>query len=85
MGMALTQAIGAGRIEKVADLNGAKTLLDDENGELQGYKWVFVDDSQVCAAENLLGGHQGNYSGRVRVVGNEFICQSLILGSLVDE
>lgn len=81
----LTQAIGAGRIEKVADLNGVKTLLDDENGELQGYKWVFVDDSQVCAAENLLGGQQGNYSGQVRVVGNEFICQSLILGSLVDE
>jgi hypothetical protein len=81
----LTQAIGAGKIEKVADLNGAKTLLDDENGELEGYKWVLVDDSQVCAAENLLRGQQGKYSGRVRIVGNEFICQSLILGSLVDE
>jgi hypothetical protein len=81
----LTQAIGAGRIEKVADLNGAKTLLDDENGELEGYKWIFVDDSQVSAAENLLRSQQGNYSGRVRVVGNEFICQSLILGSLVDD
>ena len=81
----LTQAIGAGRIEKVADLNGAKTLLDDENGELEGCKWVFVDDSQISAAENLLRGRQGSYSGRVRVVGNEFICQSLILGSLVDD
>jgi hypothetical protein len=81
----LTQAIGAGRIEKVADLHGAKTLLHDKNGELEGYKWVFVDDSQLSAAENLLRGQQGNYSGRVRVEGNEFICQSLILGSLVND
>ena len=76
----LTQAIGAGQIEKVADLRAAKALLDDNGNQGKGYQWVFVDDSQVDMAKAMLGHRQG-----FRVVGNEFICQSLILGGLVDE
>ena len=75
----LTQAIGAGKVENVADLRAAKALLDDEGNRTEGYRWVFVDDNQVEAAETLLGRQH-----EVRVVGNEFICQSLILGGLAD-
>ena len=77
--MFLTHALGAGRIQKAADLNGAKTFLDGGNGEYACYKWLFVDDHQVGAAETMLGRH------KVRIVGNEFICQSLILGGLAED
>ena len=75
----LTQAIGAGPVEKVADLRAAKALLDEDSDRTDGYTWVFVDDCQVEVAETLLGRRQ-----EVRVVGNDFICQSLILGELAD-
>jgi hypothetical protein len=81
----LTQAMGPGRIEKVVDLKAAKALLNGDDSQSNIFKWVFVDDSQLVAAKAMLEGEQGEAADRVRVVGNEFICQSLILGGLVAE
>lgn len=82
----LTQAMGAGRIEKVVDLKAAKALLNGDDSPIKTFKWVFVDDSQLVSAKAMLeGGEQGEAADRVRVVGNEFICQSLILGGLVED
>jgi hypothetical protein len=82
----LTQSMGAGRIEKVVDLKAAKALLNGDDSPSKIFKWVFVDDSQLVSAKAMLEGEQGEEAtDRVRVVGNEFICQSLILGGLADE
>lgn len=81
----LTQAMGAARIEKVVDLKAAKTVLDGVDSHSEGYKWVFVDDAQVPMAETLLNGGHGGTANQFRVVGNEYICQSLILGGLVEK
>ena len=81
----LTQAMGAGRIEKVIDLKAAKALLDGDDSQSKRYKWVFVDDTQVVLAKTMLEAEQGDMGDRLRVVGNEFICQSLILGGLVED
>lgn len=79
----LTQALGAGRIEKVYDVRAAKVLLDGPDGK--GYKWVFVDDRDVDNASALLTKKSGSGAAKVpgvRVVGNEFVKQSLVLGRL---
>lgn len=82
----LTKAAGAGRVETCADLKGVKALLDgDEEGR---FRWVFADDKELARAEGMLLGSRGKGKGKgkegggLRVVGNEFLCQSLILGRL---
>jgi hypothetical protein len=79
----LTQALGAGHIEKVSDVRAAKAHLDGPDGK--SYKWVFVDDRDVETANTSLTKKPGrgvaNDAG-VRVVGNEFVKQSLVLGRM---
>ena len=77
----LLQVAGAGSIEKVADLNVAKELLNGENGK--SFSWVFVDDRDMKAAKGALE-KLSDKERCVRVVDKEFLCQSLILGSLLD-
>jgi hypothetical protein len=81
----LTQAMGAGKIEKVVDLKTAKTVLDDDDSRNKRYRWVFVEDSQIGSGEAMLERGHGCTEDQVRVVGNEFICQSLILGALIED
>jgi Fungal Rad9-like Rad53-binding/BRCA1 C Terminus (BRCT) domain len=75
----LTKAAGAGKLEACVDLKGAKALLDREADS--AFKWVFVDDKELGKAEAaLLPKGKSRQSKELRVVGNEFLCQSLILG-----
>jgi Fungal Rad9-like Rad53-binding/BRCA1 C Terminus (BRCT) domain len=75
----LTKAAGAGRLEACVDLKNAKALLDREADS--AFRWVFVDDKELGKAEaSLLPMGKGRQSNELRVVGNEFLCQSLILG-----
>lgn len=79
----LTRALGAGRIEKASDLRAAKVLLDESDGK--EYKWVFVDDSELETATAQFAKKAGlgaAKSAGVRVVGNEFVKQSLVLGTM---
>jgi hypothetical protein len=79
----LTLALGAERIEKVSDLRAAKVLLEESDGK--EYKWVFVDDGEVETATAQFTKKTGRGSAKspnVRVVGNEFVKQSLVLGKL---
>ena len=79
----LTRALGAGRIEKVSDLRAAKVLLDESDGK--EYSWVFVDDGEVETATAQLTKKTSCGSAKspsVRVVGNEFVKQSLVLGKM---
>ena len=77
----LLQVAGAGSIEKVADLNAAKELLNGEDGK--SFSWVFVDEKESKAAKAALE-KLSDEERCVRVVDKEFLCQSLILGSLLD-
>jgi len=88
----LIQALGARRVEKVADVKAAEELVSGD----EPFDWVIVDDRDMPAAEKLLsaegrkgrdddgddddGGHPGRPG--CRVAGNELIVQSLILGKL---
>ena len=77
----LTQALGAGHVEKVSDIRAAKVLLDEPDGK--EYKWIFVDDRDVETASALLYPKTGRKAARavgVNVVGNEFVKQSLVFG-----
>ena len=77
----LTQALGAGHVEKVSDIRAAKVLLDEPDGK--EYKWIFVDDRDVETASVLLYPKTGRKAARaagVNVVGNEFVKQSLVFG-----
>jgi DNA repair protein Crb2 Tudor domain len=75
----LTRALGAGRIERVDDAKCAKALLIDHD-----FDWVLVDDREVQTAKTLLQKVNQAKAGP-KVVGNEFIVQSLILGKLYEE
>jgi hypothetical protein len=79
----LTQALGTTHIEKVPDIRAAKVLLDGPDGK--DYKWVFVDDRDVDSARALLTSKPGRGATKdaaVKVVGNEFVKQSLVLGRM---
>lgn len=79
----LTQALGAGQIHKVSDIRAAKLLLDGPDGKI--YKWLFVDDRDVETAGALLTKKTGRDAAKtagVKVVGNEFVKQSVVLGRM---
>jgi Fungal Rad9-like Rad53-binding/BRCA1 C Terminus (BRCT) domain len=80
----LAKAAGAGRVEKCVDVKGAKALLEEHAGN--AFRWVFVDDKELVKAEaTLLSKSKGRQSKEVRVVGNEFLCQSLIMGRVWEQ
>ena len=75
----LTKAAGAGKLEACVDLKSAKALLDREAES--AFTWVFVDDKELGKAKaTLLPRGKSRQSKELRVVGNEFLCQSLIVG-----
>lgn len=94
----LTYALGARRICKVRDLEGAREALDHGEGE---WDWVYVEG--VEEARKVLGGTPPVAAGKkrkrgveveeeerksrneVKIVGDEFVIQSLILGELSEE
>ena len=95
----LTTALGAARVERVRDVEVAKTLLVHD----RSWDWVCVDDNKVEQTSAELIGQKGhtvkkrkrnsgvdNVTGvdvgqqGVRIVGDEYIVQSLILGSLLE-
>ncbi|KAF7507586.1 hypothetical protein GJ744_010256 [Endocarpon pusillum] len=79
----LTKAAGAGRLETCVDIKSAKALLDEDAEN--SIRWVCVDDKELGKAETaLLPKGKEQRSKELRIVGNEFICQSLILGRLWD-
>ncbi|KAF2436811.1 hypothetical protein EJ08DRAFT_728536 [Tothia fuscella] len=86
----LTYALGAANVGRVKDLNEAKACLD--RGD---WDWIYVD-GDVGEAEKALyssaanGGEKNGQKrkrsddNRVKVVGDEFVIQSLILGALME-
>ena len=96
----ITHALGASRISRaISDASAAKAVADAEAlGE--PWDWVFSYDKEQEVEEKLFGGNgtgkkrkrgRDSESGphgkkrKTRVVGNEFVIQSLILGMLIEE
>jgi DNA repair protein Crb2 Tudor domain/BRCA1 C Terminus (BRCT) domain len=80
----LLRAAGAGRVERCTDVKSAKLLLDGDAAD--EIRWVFVDDKELEKAKaTLLAKGRGRKMREVRVVGKEFLCQSLILGRLWEQ
>ena len=96
----IAHALGARKISRaISDASAAKAVADAQAlGE--PWDWVFSYDKEQEVEEKLFGGsgtgkkrkrgrdgEAGPVSkkGKTRVVGNEFVIQSLILGMLIDE
>ena len=96
----ITHALGARKIARaISDASAAKAVADAQAlGE--PWDWVFSYDKEREVEERLFGGNgtgkkrkrgreseygPSNTKGKTRVVGNEFVIQSLILGMLVEE
>ena len=86
----LLHAMGAKEVVKVGSVEGAARVLREEKG---GCEWVVSYDKEREVEKAVLGGsgRKGRRMGKdvggggaVRVVGNEFVVQSLILGRLID-
>ncbi|KAE9982688.1 hypothetical protein EG328_010681 [Venturia inaequalis] len=89
----LTYALGAAEVGRVKDLTEAKAEL-----ESRPWDWVYVDGEPEEAKKVLFGKEKGKkrksessvvgalVGGKaVKVVGDEFVIQSLILGALMEE
>ena len=96
----ITHALGASKISRaISDASAAKAVADAQ-ALGQPWDWVFSYDKAQEVEEKLFGGNstgkkrkRGRDSesgpvgkkGKTRVVGNEFVIQSLILGMLIEE
>lgn len=96
----ITHALGASKISRaISDASAAKAVADAQAlGE--PWDWVFSYDKEQEVEEKLFGGNstgkkrkrgRDSDSGplgkksKTKVVGNEFVIQSLILGMLIEE
>lgn len=96
----IIHALGASKISRaISDASAAKAVADSQAlGE--PWDWIFSYDKEQDVEEKLFGGNgagkkrkRGRESdirppgkkGKTRVVGNEFVIQSLILGMLIEE
>ncbi|KAI5841002.1 hypothetical protein DFP73DRAFT_131815 [Morchella snyderi] len=77
----LTWAMGAGRVIKVGNLEAAIRLLEGP----EEWDYVCVEAKERSKAERMYREKAGAGGGRVQIVDDEWIVQSLIFGRLVDE
>ena len=92
----LILALGAGYVKRVGDIQEAKNLMVEQS---DFWRWVSIDSSISDATAELfgksktrkLGGSSTDRddqmsasNGQVKIVNDEFVVQSLILGALVD-
>lgn len=93
----LTLALGAGQVKRVYDLDEAKALIEQDP---ESPKWLYVDGSVAKAESALfdktgtgkkrkrgadvVSNKSSAAQGNVRIVDDEFVVQSLILGALYE-
>ena len=96
----ITHALGASHIERAISHASAAKAVADAQALGEPWDWVFSYDKEREVEEKLVGGSstgkkrkRGKESefgplgkkGKTKVVGNEFVIQSLILGMLIEE
>ncbi|KAL9598671.1 MAG: hypothetical protein Q9219_004340 [cf. Caloplaca sp. 3 TL-2023] len=91
----LTYALGAGRVARAASIEAAANTIEEGKGKGEVWDWVYSHDDKKGAERMLFEdpgemgkkrkrGRVSMAEGRPKVVGHEFVIQSLILGRLVD-
>ncbi|KAI9373754.1 hypothetical protein BJX61DRAFT_532899 [Aspergillus egyptiacus] len=93
----LTYALGASKIERVPDVQSARAVLKQSQGaeDAPSWDWVYIDDDDKAGLSSKkrrksrliesVSGDDLGLGSNIGIVGNEFVCQSLILGRLVDQ
>ena len=96
----IAHALGARKTSRAISVASAAKAVADAQALDEPWDWVFSYDKEREVEEKLFGGYgtgkkrkRGRDSGsgpvckkrKTRVVGNEFVIQSLILGTLVEE
>ena len=96
----ITHALGASKISRAISNASAAKAVADAQALGEQWDWVFSYDKEQEVEDRLFGGNgtckkrkRGRDSepgpsakkGKTRVVGNEFVIQSLILGMLIEE
>ena len=80
----LTRALGARSVRRVHTAAEARKLITEVESEIAGWDIVYVDDGEKLGAVKR-DVRTSEQRRKVRVVGDEFVVQSLILGGLEDE
>ncbi|MCJ1365770.1 hypothetical protein MMC16_004895 [Acarospora aff. strigata] len=92
----LTYALGASKVSRALDLGAARKMLADSDASGEKWDLVYVDGKKKNAEKVLFGdsergdtreeGHPDAAElHRTRIVGNEFVVQSLISGTLLED
>ena len=88
----LTHALGAARVAKALNAEAAAKIVVDAEAKGEHWDWVYTHDKVKETEKAIFGSIGGKRRKQVRggdrrktrVVGNEFVIQSLILGQLAD-
>ncbi|MCJ1229855.1 hypothetical protein MMC12_006525 [Toensbergia leucococca] len=96
----ITHALGARRVSRALNLKAAARAVKEAQANEEPWDWVYSHANDQEVEEHLFGGgHAGRkrkrgrasdgsetaiIDGRTKVIGNEFVVQSLILGQLLD-
>lgn len=93
----LTHALGAAKVSRAASIEAAASTIAEGNVQGEAWDWVYSHGSERQAEKALFGDSstgQKRKRGRVsdgagegkrpKIVGHEFVIQSLILGRLLD-
>ena len=96
----ITHALGASKVSRAINVDVAAKAIVEAQADDEPWDWVYSHDNEKEVERQLFGGDKtgrkrkrGRESeasrlvgsqGRTKVVGNEFVIQSLILGQLVD-
>lgn len=84
--MFLTYALGAARVARAVNLEGAQQVLEaEETAAAEKWDFVYVEAKDKERAEKMWGGGGKGKKAKVKVVDDEWIVQSLILGRLIDD
>lgn len=97
----ISHALGASKITRAINEDAAAKAVADAQALNEPWDWVFSYDKEKEVEKRLFGGSSmgkkrkrgresevldlPNKKGKTKVVGNEFVIQSLILGMLVDD
>jgi BRCT domain, a BRCA1 C-terminus domain len=96
----LTQALGAHRVKRVHSNQEAKRVLLESESKGELWNLLYVDEKEEAAEKAIFGAgssrkrkrgfvstDESDYSipKKVRIISDEFVIQSLILGKLLDE
>lgn len=88
----MTYALGAARVARAVNLEGAQQVLEAEEtaavaavAVAEKWDFVYVEAKDKERAEKMWGGGGKGKKAKVKVVDDEWIVQSLILGRLIDD